>query len=528
MSRRAERYTLLSVFVVMAMLQIALATRQSLWGDEIFSLAIATGHSLEHPAAGADAAKGDFVEPPGPVHPEDLQRYLKHDSPPAGPARVVRAAFLSDTSPPLYYLLLYVWTLLLGTHDMVVRLFSVAWSLACFPLLANVARRVGGRRAVLPACILFALSPLGIYFATEARMYSLLLFCVLLTVWASLALQQLGKGSLLQLAWIAASAAGFLTHYFFLFPWGATVLFLFLQPGRFKRWRLVCCIVVTGLLIIPWYMNVPDSFERWRVTSGWLHLRPKGYHAVRATRNHLVQFYSSGGSGLWPYHRWSTHAALASFAVIFGLMAWRLRWRIFEGRRLLVWLWFVAACVTPSILDILSHTYLANNPRYVMAGLPAAYLLAAIALAGMQKSLRFLMLALIALTWIPPLASIYGLRARNSQPLWELARVLRSTALPSDLILVHSIPSGVLGVARYTSAPLEMASWIQPLGNRRVPESVEALAAGHQRIFYVQVHMLGEPRPEEDWLRANAVASEQVRLEEIRVTEFRPKNGGKF
>jgi hypothetical protein len=209
-------------------------------------------------------------------------------------------------------------------------------------------------------------------------------------------------------------------------------------------------------------------------------------------------------------------------------MAWRLRWRIFEGPRLLIWLWFFAACTAPSVMDILQHTFLANNPRYVLAALPAAYLLAAIALAGLRMPARLLMLLLIALVWIPPVVSLFGMRARNSQPFRKLTHLLESSAQPTDLILVHSIPSGVLGVARYTRTRLEMASWVQALGNRRVPESLQALIAGRARVRYVKVHLLGEPRPEEEWLSANATISSQKRIEEIRVTDFRPKDGGRF
>ena len=69
------------------------------------------------------------------MHAEEFKRYLAHDDPPASPARVVRAVLLSDTSPPLYYLLLYGWTLVFGTSDVALRLFSTTCSLACFPSL---------------------------------------------------------------------------------------------------------------------------------------------------------------------------------------------------------------------------------------------------------------------------------------------------------------------------------------------------------------------------------------------------------
>ena len=142
-------WLLLAVFAVASLVRLGLTERHSLWADEVFSLAIATGHSLEHPAATADPALGDFVEPEGPVYAEEFKRYLAHEEPPASPARVVRAVLLSDTNPPLYYLLLYGWTLVIGTSDAALRLFSTAWSLACLPLPCRY-RSAHGR--VGPSC----------------------------------------------------------------------------------------------------------------------------------------------------------------------------------------------------------------------------------------------------------------------------------------------------------------------------------------------------------------------------------------
>src|SRR6266700_2534497 len=105
---------LLVIFGLTAVLQVLVASRSGLWADEIFSLALATGHSLEHAATVADPHRGDFVEPNHPVLAEGLRRYREHGDPPAGPARGIRAVLLSDTNPPLHYLLLYAWTLAFG------------------------------------------------------------------------------------------------------------------------------------------------------------------------------------------------------------------------------------------------------------------------------------------------------------------------------------------------------------------------------------------------------------------------------
>ena len=198
------------------------------------------------------------------------------------------------------YLLLYGWTLVFGTSDVALRLFSTACSLACLPFLAGIARRTGGRGSVLPACILFALSPLAVYYSTEGRMYSLLWFCVFAVAWSSLMLRQ-GGGIALYLLWIAMSAAGFLTHYFFLFPWIAMVAFLLIQPGNLSRKHLAIIILFTILVILPWYANLPESLGHWRITLAEMEtvaIRSSGCSAPM-----LVVFavFSGRAASLWEF-----------------------------------------------------------------------------------------------------------------------------------------------------------------------------------------------------------------------------------
>src|SRR5215218_10984872 len=108
--RRALPVIISLLFGLALVLRVGLVERHVLWADEFFSLAMATGHSLEHPAAAAVPALGDFVEERDAAPAASYSRYLKHDNPPASLSRVSRAVLLSDTSPPLYYLLLHGWT----------------------------------------------------------------------------------------------------------------------------------------------------------------------------------------------------------------------------------------------------------------------------------------------------------------------------------------------------------------------------------------------------------------------------------
>jgi hypothetical protein len=139
-----------------------------------------------------------------------------------------------------------------------------------------------------------------------------------------------------------------------------------------------------------------------------------------------------------------------------------------------------------------------------------------------------IMLALVVLAWAPNGLSIYQNRCRSWSPFREISHAANINGSASDLILVHSIPSGVLGMARYASGPAALASWVGQLGTRRVPESLHMLTAGRTRIVFVRVHDVGEPAPEEDWLRANAVVSDQTQLGIGTIVDFRPKGGETF
>jgi hypothetical protein len=86
---------------------------------------------------------------------------------------------------------------------------------------------------------------------------------------------------------------------------------------------------------------------------------------------------------------------------------------------------------------------------------------------------------------------------------------------------VHSIPSGVLGLARYMEASVPMASWVGQLGTRRVPESVVALTASRRATFLVVAHSVGEPDPERAYLEEHARLVRDDWLESVRIVEFR-------
>jgi 4-amino-4-deoxy-L-arabinose transferase-like glycosyltransferase len=482
---------------------MVLALRPGLWGDEIFSLAMATGHSLEHPAAEADPALGDFVEPQQAVFPSALWRYTAHENPAAGASRVIRAVLLSDTSPPLYYLLLNAWTRLFGAGDGALRLFSTWWAVLSLPFVWGLGRRLGGRRMAWSASLLFILSPVSLYYSTEGRMYSQLWFLASALAWQTLRLARRRPHPLSLLLWVALAAAGLLTHYFFLFVCVAFLAWLTLFPDRLPRSYVLALAGLTALAVLPWYVQVPASLARWRVSGNWL-AEPLHWPQLATRPFELVWSLLAGGS-FWGGSP-GADACLAGLYLLLGLWIVRKRLlrRVLSRRHLLLWAWVVAAVLGPWVFDLVRHTSASLVPRYVLAGFPAALLLASLGMRQLRPQAHAAFLVLVMLAWIPGAWPLFALSARPWAPYREVDAQLEAWAEPTDLILVHSIPSGLLGIARYLTREVPLASWIVPLGRRRVPDDLERLLAGRHRVALVQVHNLSQPSPAEPWLRSHA------------------------
>lgn len=485
-------------------LRMEAVSRPGLWADEIFSLAMATGHGLEHPAAEADSTLGDFVQPREARLPAEFQRYARHDTPPASPGRVVRAVQMSDTNPPLYYLLLNAWTRAFGTGDVALRLFSAWWAVAALPLVWLIGRDLDGERVAWSASALYALSPLALYYSAEGRMYSLLWFLVCLLAWLTLRIARDGGRSWHAVLCVLVGVGGLLSHYFFAFVWGGLSAWLGLSSSGRVRRRVLILGVATLLLVLPWYLQVPESLARWRVSAGWLDGNLGWSDAVRAPLA-LAASFVSGRSYLGGWR----HADVA-LGFLFGLLVLRLLHRgrlgeLFTDRRSILWAWVGAACVGPVVFDLLRHTTTTTVPRYALAGLPGGMLLVAVGLGRLRPVVHLAWMIAILLVWSPGIRKAATPSVpRPSQPYRQIDERVGASLGPEDIVIVSSIPSGVIGVARYLDPEIPMASWVPQLGVRDVEEDLPYLLSGRRRVALVKVTHLGADAPAEGWLRDHA------------------------
>ena len=177
------------------------------------------------------------------------------------PLNEMPGALRRDGAPPFYYVVLKGWITLFGDSDFAVRAMSGAFAIAAVPFFWLAGRRLAGREGSWTAVVLVASSPFALRYATEARMYSMV---VLLTAAGVVLLNAfLDRPTTPRLAGLMLiSGALVLTHYWSLYLIAALLLVLALRAERAKphesgsvrfpsSWAMVG-IGVGVLALVPW------------------------------------------------------------------------------------------------------------------------------------------------------------------------------------------------------------------------------------------------------------------------------------
>jgi len=129
----------------------------------------------------------------------------------------------TDLHPPLYFLLLRAATQLCGESDLALRFPSAALATLTVPMVYAFGARVAGQRVGLLAGALAGASPFLLWYAQEARMYTMVTFlsaACLYALWRVLEEHRGGWGA----AYVVLALGGLATHYLFALLVGAHML----------------------------------------------------------------------------------------------------------------------------------------------------------------------------------------------------------------------------------------------------------------------------------------------------------------
>jgi uncharacterized membrane protein len=159
-----------------------------------------------------------------------------------------------DVHVPLYHVVLHYWQILWGNSVVSARFFSLIFFVLSIPLTYNLGKNLYSKNVGIFAVIVLAVSPFLNWYASEARMYSLLMFLTLLQVNAFVEIFRKNT----RISWyvyLLSTILGLYTHYFFVMSILAQIIFWWIYCKQFpKNFRVNMFLTMTAVFLafIPW------------------------------------------------------------------------------------------------------------------------------------------------------------------------------------------------------------------------------------------------------------------------------------
>ncbi len=164
----------------------------------------------------------------------------------------------SESSPPLYYVVAWVWAKLFGSGEAGLRSLSALLGTATVPVAYLIGREIGSRAAGLALALLTAVSPFLVWYSQEARAYALAILLVALSVLLTARAARSPRRMSLA-AWALTAAAALLTHYFTLFAILAEIVWLYRAGLRRRLAFAVLPVVAVVAGLVPLALDQRDN-----------------------------------------------------------------------------------------------------------------------------------------------------------------------------------------------------------------------------------------------------------------------------
>jgi 4-amino-4-deoxy-L-arabinose transferase-like glycosyltransferase len=190
----------------------------------------------------------------------------------------ISAVSNSESTPPLYYAVAWLWSQAFGVGEVGLRSLSALAGTASIPVVYLSAVALGLRRRVgLIAAAMVAVNPVLIWFSQDARAYSLVFFLSSLSFLFFARALRKPRGWTFA-AWAACSALAIATHYFAAFAVvPEAVLLLLAGHGRRPAIVGILAIGAMGALLSPLALR-----QAGHAHAGWIAAQPLPTRLERA------------------------------------------------------------------------------------------------------------------------------------------------------------------------------------------------------------------------------------------------------
>jgi mannosyltransferase len=339
------------------------------------------------------------------------------------------------TNPPLYHLLLGMWSAAFGTSEAALRSLSVVAGTACVAAVYDLGRSMGGRSVGALAALLLCINSMAVGYSQEARYYAL---TELLAVLATLLLRKVvaSRGALWTVSYAVLMSAFVWMHTFAWFVLVAHAIAVMIgatgrrfrgTPHRGAALRFGLATAVVCASFLPW-AGILGSQVQHVMTRYWIP-RPDA-ETVAATAHAFV-------APLAEIRWWIVGACCVLLVLLVSRVVRRRRARV--DRRspavrltsldiALLWSWAIVPIAIPLLWSWVGTPI--YQVKYALAAQPAWMILLAV-LVLRRPSLGLAAVALVTAVHAP--APHRGLQVED----WRhAAAVVRSSATPGTPVYV--------------------------------------------------------------------------------------------
>jgi len=354
----------------------------------------------------------------------------------------------SDVHPPLYFVLLHLWTELAGFTELSVRFFSLLFGVLLIPMVYFVARKIFGTRTALAAAAITTFSPLCVVYSQEARMYSMLPLVYLLLIYKLY--RMAWGGGWRWRDWVKLTILellGLYLHYFSIFAVIYVNLFvaaLWLRKHEaieLRRWLF--SQMLTVLLYMPWVWAVVECWTRANLLPHHLGGPSKVMNSLD-----LVSFiwcFFIGGKDL------RGHPLFISFATLLAIaFAGALSFALKDDRRRRTMITLCHWIAPSSMLFIVWWWSPRVHPRYILMVAPPLFILMGHVISVLSQARRPSKLAAASLATALTATFTLGLMISYFDPRYfkddvrGMVRYIERISNADDLLIVrpgdYSVP----------------------------------------------------------------------------------------
>jgi len=246
---KKEWLLILLLLVTGLLLRINNLCGRSLWTDEFFTLFQASGHGTDISLLMKTLTKD---KQPRLLYAGQLKHFMRLESS-RHLSDVITGIRGTDTHPPFYFGIIYLWMRAFSDNPLAVRSFSVLMGIVSIILAYWLGSLLFSKREGFFCGLFVSICAFCVRYSQEARSYSLVMALGLVSGLLVLRLERGNKKSD-AMAFSVMNAVGIYTHYFYIFiAFSQFVYFTFSHHRETKLLRRFYMFFMLSLLFLsPW------------------------------------------------------------------------------------------------------------------------------------------------------------------------------------------------------------------------------------------------------------------------------------